>query len=222
MSDPSGRDPEFDDAIPKPGTRRGFRLIQFLAVVAIIGLLIALLLPATRSARPAARRMQCSSNLKQIAMALHNYEQAHGMMPPAFTTDAEGRPLHSWRTVILPYLDEQSLYQTIDLTKSWDDPANAKARETSLLVFRCPEATEPPNTTTYLAIVAPDGCFAPKGARTRGGDRGFPGSTLMVIEAGEDSAVPWMAPVDAGESLVMGLGPATKLHRRRGHERGLR
>jgi prepilin-type processing-associated H-X9-DG protein len=212
MPDRSGHDPEFDDAIAKPAPRRGFRLVEFLAALAVLALLVAFLMPATRSARPAARRMQCSSNLKQIALALHNYEQAHGMMPPGFTTDAAGRPLHSWRTLILPHLDLDDLYQTIDLSKPWDDPANAKARETPVPVFHCPEATGPRNTTTYLAIVAPDGCFAPGTARRPAEIKDARGSTLMVIEAGEEAAVPWMAPADAGESLVMGLGPATKLH----------
>jgi hypothetical protein len=134
------------------------------------------------------------------------------MMPPAFTTDAAGRPLHSWRTLILPHLNLDDLYQTIDLSKPWDDPANAKARETPVPIFRCPEATGSRNTTTYLAIVAPGGCFAPGAARRSAEIKDAAGSTLMVIEAGEEDAIPWMAPSDAGESLVMGLGPATKLH----------
>src|SRR5258708_3361414 len=104
MSANSGNDPEFNDTIPKPGSGRGVKLVELLAVLSIIGLLIGLLLPAPRSARPAARRAQCNNNLKQIALALQNYEQAHKALPPAYTVDAEGRPLHSWRTLILPYL----------------------------------------------------------------------------------------------------------------------
>ena len=93
-------------------------------------------------------------------------------LPPAYTVDAKGRPLHSWRTLILPYLEQEPLYQTIDLSKPWNDPANAKALETSLPVFRCPEAVGPQNTTTYLAIVAPNGCFIPEAVSTPGGDHG--------------------------------------------------
>ena len=181
-------------------------------VLGIIAVLIALLLPATRSAGPAARRAQCTNNLKQIALALHNYEQAHKALPPAYTVDARGRPLHSWRTLILPYLEQEPLYQTIDLSKPWNDPANAKALETALPVFRCPEAVGPQNTTTYLAIVAPNGCFIPRESRRLAEITDAHESTLMVIEAGEENAVPWMAPVDADESLVMSLGPTTKLH----------
>src|SRR5918997_1599426 len=109
MSADSGSDPEFHETIPK------------------------------RSSRPAGRRIRCLNNLKQIVLALHNYEQAHKALPPAYTVDATGRPLHSWRTLILPYLEQEPLYRAIDLSKPWNDPANARALETTLLVFGCPE-----------------------------------------------------------------------------------
>ena len=120
-------DPEFNEAIPKKSAGRGLRLVQVLMALGTIVLLIALLLPAVRTAGPAARRAQCTNNLKQIALALHNYEQEHKALPPAYTVDATGRPLHSWRTLILPYLEQESLYRSIDLSKPWDDRSNAKA-----------------------------------------------------------------------------------------------
>jgi prepilin-type processing-associated H-X9-DG protein len=212
MSANPGNDPEFNDAVPKPSSRRGFRLVELIVALGIIALLIALLLPATRSAGPASRRSQCVSNLKQIALALYNYEQAYKALPPAYTADANGRPLHSWRTLILPYLEQEPLYRTIDLSKPWNDPANAKALETDPPIFRCPASLGPQNTTTYLAIAAPDGCFIPGASRRLADIKDAHGSTLMVIEAGEGNAVPWMAPVDADEALVMSLGPTAKLH----------
>ncbi|HEX8201494.1 MAG TPA: DUF1559 domain-containing protein [Isosphaeraceae bacterium] len=212
MSASGQNDPEFNDAIPKPSSGRGFTLIELLVVVGIIAILIALLLPATRSEGPAARRAQCTNNLKQIALALHNYEQEHNALPPACTLDAQGRPLHSWRTLILPYLEQEPPYRTIDLSKPWNDPANATALETSLPVFHCPGSAGPRNTTTYLAIAGPDGCLIPGESRRVADITDAHGLTLMVIEAGEENAVPWMAPVDAREFLVMGLGPTTKLH----------
>jgi prepilin-type processing-associated H-X9-DG protein len=214
-------DPEFSGAISKPRPRLGSRLVEVLVVLSIIAVLIALLLPAVRSgAGPAARRFHCMGNLKQIALALHNYESVHNALPPAYTVDATGRPLHSWRTLILPYLEQEPLYRTIDLSKPWNDPANAKALRTSLPVFRCPEATGPPNTTTYLAIVAPNGCLMPEAPRRLAEITDGTASTLMVIEAGEESAVPWMAPVDADEFLVMSLGSTTKLHHAGGTNAG--
>ena len=214
-------DPEFNDTPPKkPRSWRGPTLIELLAAVAITGILIGLLLPATRSSRPAGRRTQCASNLRQIVLALLNYEQVHKALPPAYTVDAQRRPLHSWRTLILPYLEQESLYRTIDLSKPWNDPANAKARETSLPIFRCPEAAGPPNTTTYLAIVGPNGCLLPREPRRLAEITDGTSYTLMVLEAGEENAVPWMAPVDADESLVMRLGPTAKLHHAGGMNAG--
>jgi prepilin-type processing-associated H-X9-DG protein len=212
MSSDFANDPEFNDAVPKPRRGRGARLIELLAALGVIVLLIALLLPATRSSRSAARRAWCVNNLKQIGLALHNYEEEHNALPPAYTVDAEGRPLHSWRTLILPYLDQEALYQTIDLAKPWNDPANARARETALSVFRCPGAVGPENTTAYLAIVAPGGCFLPNEPRRLAEITDGAGETLMVIEVDDANAVPWMAPVDADEALVMSFGTATKLH----------
>jgi prepilin-type processing-associated H-X9-DG protein len=212
MSTDFESDSEFHNALPKPGTRRGFPLIQLLTSLGAIALLIALLLPATRTAREPARRSQCVNNMKQIALALFNYEQKYNALPPAYTVDATGRPLHSWRTLILPYLEQAALYNTIDLSKPWNDPANARARQTELLVFCCPSSDGPRNTTTYLAIVAPNGCFLPRESRRLAEITDGTASTLMVIEAGEENAVPWMAPVDADESLVMSLGPESKLH----------
>jgi prepilin-type processing-associated H-X9-DG protein len=212
MSAKSERDPEFNEAIPKPRPGRGLTLVKFLAIFGIIALLIALLLPATRSGRGAARRAQCTNNLKQIALALHNYEQTHNALPPAYTVDANGRTLHSWRTLILPYLEKESLYRTIDLSKPWNDLANAKALATALPVYQCPEAAGPQNTTTYLATTGPNGCLIPGSCRRLAEITDGHGSTIMVIEAGEENAVPWMAPVDADEFLVMSLGTTRKLH----------
>src|SRR5688500_14949385 len=124
---------------PGPATgRRGFRLVELLVVVGLIGLLIACLLPNVRSSREAARRMSCANNLHQIALALHNYEDEFGCLPPAYTVDAAGKPLHSWRTLILPFAEQKVLYEKIDLAKPWDDPANQAAYEMNLSMYQCP------------------------------------------------------------------------------------
>src|SRR5687767_15769954 len=101
-------------------------IIRLLTLGAILLLLAALLLPFSRGGAPreAARRMQCGNHLKQIAIALHNYHDVYHCLPPAYTVDAAGKPLHSWRTLILPFSEQKALYDQIDLTKPWDDPAN--------------------------------------------------------------------------------------------------
>ena len=105
MSAEFDNDPDFNDGIFKPKAWRRPRLIEILAVVGILGVLIGLLLPAHRSAGPAGRRALCQSNLHNVEFALLEYERVHGTLPPGYTVDSNGRPLHSWRTLILPYLE---------------------------------------------------------------------------------------------------------------------
>jgi hypothetical protein len=152
------------------------------------------------------------NNLKQIALAIHNYEHEYNCLPPAHIVDASGNPFHSWRTLILPYLEQAELYKSIDLSKPWRDPANATALNTYVSVFHCPASEARQNTTTYLAIAAPDCCFLSSKSRSLAKITDAHDLTLMVIEAGVDNAVPWMAPVDADEPLFMSLGPAAKMH----------
>ena len=107
-------------------TRRGFTLVELLVVIAIIGILVGLLLPAVQAAREAARRMQCSNNLKQLALSLHNYESAHKSFPPgailprlpAMTvyppTGSGSNPArtagYTWSSFILPFIEQTAIY----------------------------------------------------------------------------------------------------------------
>ena len=191
-----------------PDNRAAFSIVEWLVVLTILAILVALLLPANRRSPEAARRSQCKNNLKQIVVALQNYEAEWGVLPPASTADATGARLHSWRTLILPYLGEQALYRAIDLTKPWDHEVNATARNTHLPVYRCTSrAVRDPSATTYLAVVATDSCLAPANGLALSEITADPHDTLMVVEAGPHHAVPWMAPVDADESLLEKLRP---------------
>ncbi|MEJ7590059.1 MAG: DUF1559 domain-containing protein [Planctomycetaceae bacterium] len=179
--------------------------------LAIVFVLVALLLPATVRSREVARRTQCKNNLKQIALALHNYESKYHALPPAYTVDADGKPLHSWRTLILPFVDEPRLYGRIDLSKPWNDPANADAYETVPQVFRCPSAMLPPGFTSYLGVVGSNACFHPTAPRAFLEMTDGTTETLMVIEVAQEHAVHWMAPQDASEEMVLDFGNDGKL-----------
>jgi prepilin-type N-terminal cleavage/methylation domain-containing protein len=121
-----------------------FTLVELLVVIAIIGILVALLLPAVQAAREAARRIQCNNNLKQLGVAIHNYHDAHKLLPPALLFDANQDPAKSdlfranWVILVLPYLEEQSLYNQFNLKLPISDPANQAARGTALSVMLCP------------------------------------------------------------------------------------
>lgn len=190
--------------------RRGFSLVEFLVVIGIIALLVVLLLPATRSVGPAARATQCKNNLKQIGLALLNYHDTYGSFPPAYTVDAEGRPLHSWRTLILPYLDQAPLFKQIDLSKPWDAPENAELFKARVSAYDCPNLASRGNKTTYVAIAGPDSGFRSDAARSLAD---FPPNSeaLVVMEVDADHAVPWMSPQDASPELITSLVAKAKM-----------
>ena len=128
-----------------PRLVRGFTLIELLVVIAIIAVLIGLLLPAVQAAREAARRAQCSNNLKQIGLAMHNYHSTHDTFPPgyvtAISTDAgnpEIGPGWAWGTMLLNNLEQVPLYNTINFNLQITDPGSMTARTAILSTFLCP------------------------------------------------------------------------------------
>jgi len=128
---------------------RGFTLVELLVVVAIIGILVALLLPAVQAAREAARHIQCSNNLKQIGLALHHHAEAHGTLPYGYRftgvggTDGDGAEA-TWVTKILPYVEQENLYNTIDWTRGFGQAAERPGHPNNFLcattipMFACP------------------------------------------------------------------------------------
>ena len=129
-----------DAAIWKAGEpSRLKKHIRILAVCVIwFQIFIFLLcLPAISSSHEARRRMQCASSLKQIGYALHNYHEVYGSLPPAYTVDESGKPLHSWRTLLLPFLDMAPLYQEIRLDEPWNSEYNRQFHTNNVSVFRC-------------------------------------------------------------------------------------
>lgn len=127
-------------------SRRGFTLVELLVVIAIIGVLVALLLPAVQSAREAARRMQCQNNVKQLGLALHNYHDTHMIFPPGAIWPVEseiekknnGNLGPNWVIMLLPFVEQQNLYNSFDFTKSICDSTNAGPRSTRLSFMLCP------------------------------------------------------------------------------------
>jgi prepilin-type processing-associated H-X9-DG protein len=160
------------------------------------GILAALLLPAVQAAREAARRMQCSNNMRQIALAIHNYADAYRALPPAYTVDSEGNKLHSWRTLILPFIEQNAVYSRIDLNKPWDHPDNAFALELQIPSYTCPSSSLPPGHTLYLAIVDPQSVFPGEIQTTFTQITDGTANTVMIYESDPATSVHWMEPRD--------------------------
>lgn len=127
--------------ISRARVRCAFTLVELLVAIAIIGTLIALLLPAVQQAREAARRSQCANNLKQIGLALHNYHDVHRCFP-AYNFLVSNWPVYEkhcgWVTNLLPYLEQTALYGSYDFNKSYCEPVNGPAVRTKLAVMECP------------------------------------------------------------------------------------
>jgi prepilin-type processing-associated H-X9-DG protein len=211
-----GRQALRDIAMSK-GRLRGRRLAIAGIVFGVIGCLftIALFMPAVRSAREAARRTQCTNNLKQIGLALHTYHENEGRLPAAAITDKNGRPLLSWRVAILPYLEASSLYSKFRLDEPWDSPHNLALLEPMPLVYACPSDKErKPGMSDYLCVVGPETVFPPnlKPVQVRDITDGVH-ATIVVSESLRN--VPWTKPEDLPLDMAVmqsGLGSQHGYH----------
>lgn len=170
------------------------------------GTLVGLLVPAVSSAREAARRMQCQNNLKQLALALHNYHDTYKCFPAAYVADKNGKPLHSWRVALLPYLERSDLYNLYNFDEPWDSPGNLAVAQQMPEYFRCPsDPSGPGGTQSSYVIVRCDPSqqplqtlFAPNHWTEFREIADGTANTIMVVET--SNPVPWTQP-DADPDL---------------------
>jgi|SRR5579863_7319784 len=174
-----------------------------------------------RQAREAGRRTSCICNVKNLALACHNYQSQYGVFPPAYIADSQGRPMHSWRVLLLPYLNANELYARYDFAEPWDGPNNIKLLDEMPSVFACPSCNPQPRTmaaglsfsgifacgigapsdsarskfTSYAAVLGPRGIF--RGADPVSMDQVTDGlgQTLFIGEVA-DANIFWTRPED--------------------------
>ena len=130
---------------------------------AIAGLFLGVLMPARSASSEAARRAQCTNNLKQIALAYHNFHAANNAFPAPAITDKDGKPLLSWRVAILPYVEQQELYNKFKLDEPWDSPHNKALIKEMPTVYLCPSRKNPEEGTTTYRVFVGDGAPVPGG-----------------------------------------------------------
>lgn len=141
--------------------KSGFTLVELLVVIAIIGVMVGLLLPAVQAAREAARRMQCSNHLRQIGLALHNYESAFGAWPAQSSAPSPGPQFTarrgSWMTAALPFFEQDGLYKAFDSKHHWHEPANERPVKSPIAMFRCPSAPDREGFEWTVLVDYPNG-----------------------------------------------------------------
>ena len=142
--------------------------------------------------------MQCTSNMKQIGLALHNYHDVYKTFPPAYIVDEQGKPKHSWRVLILPFMNEQALYDQYDFDEPWNGPQNSQLLGKIPRLFQCPAHARHGETaspcTHCVAVVGPTTAWpGPVGRKLS--DFSESDTTALVVEA-NDLGVAWLEPRD--------------------------
>jgi hypothetical protein len=192
---------QLDDFLAAPPLKQEGRQVQIsitvpnMSYAGMMPIAVGMLLPAVQKVREAAGRAQSQNNLKQIALAMFNYESAHGQFPPAAICDKNGKPLLSWRVAMLPYIEQQNLYDQFKLDEPWDSEHNKKLLKYKVKVYMSPAD---PNVEAglchYRAFYGKDAILELNQGRKLANVTDGLSNTILVVEA--DEGVPWTKPDD--------------------------
>jgi hypothetical protein len=169
-------------------------------VVGVPCLMCLLALPAfVEVERMGRQSAACLNRAQQIALALQEYHKANGCFPPAYIADKTGKPMHSWRVLLLPYLEENALYQQYNFNEPWNGPNNKQLFSSRPLIYACPRdpnAFAPgASQASYFAVVGPNAAWTGDKPRKMADLSGEASNTIMIVEAANTS-IPWSEPKD--------------------------
>lgn len=173
-------------------------------------MLFAIFYPAVQSTVCGRRLSPCKNNLKQIGLALHNYHDAYKTFPPAFVVGPDGKPWHSWRVLLLSFLEEGPLWEEYRLDEPWNGPHNSKLLNRRPEVFACHSIDANPlvakTDTTYVAVVGSETVWPGSSSIQLADFVDGASNTLFVVEV-RDAGSPWLAPDDLSfEEALLPLG----------------
>jgi hypothetical protein len=187
---------------PQRSPGAGMSTLAIVAIVMVGGcvvalpVLIALLLPAVQAAREAARRAQCTNNVKQTALAFQTHADIFKQFPAAFGTEANGESPRSWRIDLLPYMESRAVYDQYRKDEAWNGPMNSQLAAQMPLGYRCiSDGTSPPTNTDYAVIYGNGAMFDANQPCPLMAVRDGLSLTLMVVEA-SGANIHWMEPRD--------------------------
>ena len=183
---------------PSQERRRSPRSVRALQAIAALAIVLAAgtwLYLAVREGREAVIACRSQCHLNQLQLALCNYHDMYGCFPPAYLTDAKGTPVHSWRVLILPFIEERSLYEAYRFDEPWNGPNNRKLADRMPEIFHMP--SEPASTalTNIVAIVGPGTAFPGSGCTRIDEFADGPDNTILLAEI-TASDIPWLEPRD--------------------------
>jgi prepilin-type processing-associated H-X9-DG protein len=170
-------------------------------MIAVLGVALSLVLfqhlPALQYRCTLTYRTDCASNLRMIGLGLQAYYNAHGYFPPPYVADATGKPIHSWRTLVLPFLDNQDLFEEFKLDEPWGEPNNRKLADVGIGIYHCRELLGyKPGLTGYVLIRGPGTAFPGSGKRVSLADIKDDLSTTIVAVETVEPGIHWAEPRD--------------------------
>jgi prepilin-type processing-associated H-X9-DG protein len=150
-------------------------------------------------------RRERENQIRQIGLGLLNYQTNYRRFPPAYIADAQGKPLLSWRFVMLPYFESSTkLYSSFNLNEPWDGPNNGLRSQTMFTIYHCPVSAQQPPLTDYVAVVGPNTAW-PGAKGSKLSDFKDPSKTILVVEVA-NSGINWAEPRDLSvEEIVKGI-----------------